>query len=365
MERLIAFLFAISLTGCLDLAPLPIRPDAATDTAPSMTDCGADNKYDRETGLCWEDPPGASGGWASAIDRCEELESAGYTNWRLPTIDELKSLLRGCSSSECQVSDPDCVNAECVEVPECEECASNKGPGEDGCYWSADLSGQCDYDLYWSSSQDKRYETLAWALGFDDGEFDLKMTSRSHKVRCVRSSGSGDADADSDVDTDTDTDTTWCEGWYDKTSRLCWEDPLTQTPDAGLYDRLGADDHCDGLGGLDWRVPSISELRSLVRDCPASEWDLLSGTGGACHISDDCTSNSCFGPSCSSPCDVAPECHWDPQLSGLCPLDSRYWSSTENDDSTDQVWTVKFYDGSIFTISKVTVAFVRCAASKP
>ena len=59
---------------------------------------------DHETELVWERNPGATGDWASAVDRCYRRTvgglaqiggrlSPGRKGWRLPTVEELASLV--------------------------------------------------------------------------------------------------------------------------------------------------------------------------------------------------------------------------------------------------------------------------------
>ena len=49
---------------------------------------------DRETGLVWEtQPPTTTGDWDTAMDRCQALNLGGRMGWRVPTIEELTSLV--------------------------------------------------------------------------------------------------------------------------------------------------------------------------------------------------------------------------------------------------------------------------------
>ncbi len=50
---------------------------------------------DTETGLMWQvEDNGADIDWAAAIDYCEQLNTGGFTDWRVPTQDELATLYR-------------------------------------------------------------------------------------------------------------------------------------------------------------------------------------------------------------------------------------------------------------------------------
>jgi len=50
---------------------------------------------DRETGLVWERIPdtATSSDWGAAVTHCYQLELGGRKGWRLPTIEELSSLI--------------------------------------------------------------------------------------------------------------------------------------------------------------------------------------------------------------------------------------------------------------------------------
>ena len=48
---------------------------------------------DNETGLQWQDNTAVSKKWIEAIDYCENLTLGGYSDWRLPNINELASIV--------------------------------------------------------------------------------------------------------------------------------------------------------------------------------------------------------------------------------------------------------------------------------
>ncbi len=50
---------------------------------------------DTETGLMWQvEDNGDDLSWSAAKDYCEQLNSDGFTDWRMPTQDELATLYR-------------------------------------------------------------------------------------------------------------------------------------------------------------------------------------------------------------------------------------------------------------------------------
>lgn len=155
---------------------------------------GASVWHDAEAGLCWEHTPNdAPIAWHSAVDYCSALALGGYSDWAMPTIQELVTLLRGCDQSGCEL----------LHNPNCEEncysgcttgCDYKGGPGEDGCFWAADLGGTCTHDGYWSSSSPNRDPDAVWRILFAYGSPDLTgkadpSESQRVLIRCVRPAG--------------------------------------------------------------------------------------------------------------------------------------------------------------------------------
>jgi hypothetical protein len=146
-----------------------------------------------EADLCWQNPSSnTSYAWQEALDYCEGLVEDGYEDWRAPTIDELRSLVRGeCAESHsgadgaCQVTDgsswDDWDGEACTT-----SCAYLGGPGPDGQYWDPELSGPVD-NLYWSASTISGAPAQAWDIHFTDGWLlGTDKTSADHFARCVR-----------------------------------------------------------------------------------------------------------------------------------------------------------------------------------
>ena len=172
-----------------------------------------------------------------------------------------------------------------------------------------------------------------------------------------------DADADSDTDSDTDgdsdgdTDPKDCagsDGWYDAESDLCWR--LSPDPLGGTWQE-GVDQCASATYGnnTDWRLPSISELRSFIRGCPTTELD------GDCQVfddsgSEDWTSATCGG--CEENLGPGGGCYWDPAIAGLCSF--VFWSSSANTFSTEYAWYVDFATAGVNSVGKTTSLWFRC-----
>ena len=128
--------------------------------------------------------------------------------------------------------------------------------------------------------------------------------------------------------------------WTDPTSGLTWQ----IMPTGGSMELFGAKSHCSGLSldGGGWRLPTIGELRTLIRGCTATE------VGGSCNVEEgDCLGGACKDSSCTG-CSVnkgpADGCYWPDEMHGLC---TGYWSSSPGEGSDDVAWTVDFSRGSV------------------
>jgi hypothetical protein len=126
-------------------------------------------------------------------------------------------------------------------------------------------------------------------------------------------------------------------GWRDPATGLLWRREVRERTWPDAKDDCAEQDRC----GAGWRLPTIGELRTLIRGCPATE------LGGACTLTDSCLSGSCVNTACqgcendggTSPLFLAPELRNYNLRSA--------WSSSSNPDWTGMRWTMNFVLASV------------------
>ena len=145
-----------------------------------VTPCrnGNDDDY-----LIWSNKAPETMTWAKAQTYCkDELKEGGFNDWRLPNIDELRTLILSCPNTmpggSCAVTDPDCLS-----LNSCYTDAT--------CSCSEDLSGKYsvfeETDILWSSSKRSDQSGRRWRVDFDSAKpYTLGETLDYGTVRCVR-----------------------------------------------------------------------------------------------------------------------------------------------------------------------------------
>ncbi len=178
--------------GCGNAACFP-------DCNPSENSCctaqGEFNNYcwhDTKMNLVWQNPPSTSADfWSEAVTYCDNLILGSKSNWRLPTISELRSLIRGCAKTQvtdssngtCGVIDS-CLSQSC-RSDECYGCPESVGPGTDDCFWDPAIKGACV--KHWSSSEDPEDWMMVWIVYFNhNGSVSRYDKGAKHEIRCVR-----------------------------------------------------------------------------------------------------------------------------------------------------------------------------------
>lgn len=174
-------LMCVNLT-CVDEIP-------SSDTYTPEKDISVNPKgtwTDPTSGLTWQvEPTGGQMEWSDAKAYCSGL-SLGGGGWHLPTIEELRTLIRGCpgtvTGGSCGVADG-CLSFSCWDEEDCWDCSSNNGPA-DGCYWPDEMQGTCSW--YWSTTAVADIDDGAWYVTFGYGSVHAGYDYADWRVRCVR-----------------------------------------------------------------------------------------------------------------------------------------------------------------------------------
>jgi hypothetical protein len=114
--------------------------------------------------------------WSDAKEYCANFTLGGYSDWRLPEILELRSIIRGCDGAT------KCGNLDATNLA-CRKCELNQGPAN-GCYWDSGLTGECSW--FWSSTSHVGYSENSWGVSFNDGSVTGNKKHLTRYIRCVR-----------------------------------------------------------------------------------------------------------------------------------------------------------------------------------
>ncbi len=219
--------------------PMPNGPVDVAAGAPnpeSYTDNGDQTITDNVTSLMWQqDASTNSYSQDQAIQYCSTLGLGGYSDWRIPTRIELVSIVDALTSS----------------------------PRID----TTKFSGTLPFP-YWTSSVPAIAPSDVYMVIFQSGATEyVGAKGSSVTVRCVRNTKAMmSTGAVTPGPAAPDRYTYPAAGTvYDTETRLTWQ----QTMDSSqYYDWAGAQAYCAALGaslgGTGWRVPTMTELQTLV-----------------------------------------------------------------------------------------------------
>lgn len=122
--------------------------------------------------------------WSDAVNYCKKLNENSYNDWRLPNIDELRTLIKNCSKTEtggeCKVSEQNGCLADKCSSP-ATSCYCEMMDNDDGYYSTLGDNGK-----FCSSSIPSGHSNDVWYINFDDGKVSYDNKILCSNVRCVR-----------------------------------------------------------------------------------------------------------------------------------------------------------------------------------
>jgi len=210
-----------------DYSPIYGEDSDYTINPPTYTDNGNGSVSDQVTGLVWQQTDGGEMTYANALTYCQNLILASYTDWRLPSSQELMSI----------------VNHD-----------ANR-PALNATYFLA-----TDAEYWWTAQETVGDSSRAWVVNAGGGigahpknETISAGGSKSFHARCVRNVPVSQAIAfaangDGTV-THANTELVWQQS--EVTPTLTWEAALTYCESLSLGNQN------------DWRLPNIKELLSI------------------------------------------------------------------------------------------------------
>ncbi|MHC1782293.1 MAG: DUF1566 domain-containing protein [Anaerolineaceae bacterium] len=226
----------------------------ATNT-PSYQDNSDGTVTDLVTGLMWQQSPGKKVTFEQAVNGADSLDLGGFSDWRLPTIKELYSLIRfdGGDVSPCM------QGGECTALPFIDNRYFDFQYGDTS-------TGERVIDSqYWSSTQyistTMNGSATTFGVNFADGRIKGYPSGngpngalKTEYALYVRGNPDYGRNAFSDngdgMVTDSATGLTWMQA--DSGAGMDWQEALG---------------YCENItlnGQSDWRLPDAKELQSIV-----------------------------------------------------------------------------------------------------
>ncbi len=128
--------------------------------------------------------------------------------------------------------------------------------------------------------------------------------------------------------------------WSERSEEITWDAAIT---------------YCKNLtegGYTDWQLPTISELRTLIKECPTTI------SGGTCAVTDSCLSST----SCHDD-DICYGCEYNSSKYSKTGDQGTLWTATSDSDNPSQdIWTVYFYLASVDSYDKTNLFYARAIA---
>jgi hypothetical protein len=130
---------------------------------------------DVATGLGWFFPGGFRSA-SAATSECDALSVTGLSDWRMPTIDDARTLAGGCaptmSGGTCPLHDPSCLTLSCgQQQPACNSCLGGSGPHPGHGYCKVDVAVCSHFHTSSLCSDCDDASIKDWIYGPSNGNF--------------------------------------------------------------------------------------------------------------------------------------------------------------------------------------------------
>jgi|GEM_PF-2588801 len=284
----------------------------------------ADTEPECSEGLCCN-----GGQWIEKDAQCLKNDNLACTEQACNAQHECVATLL---PETCLIADTCYIPYDLNPENECEKC----WPEESTEAWVYYNSAACDAGDGPESGYCNDGVCLPLAV---DGDFEA-----------AEADGDVESDGDAESESETESDSETIAVWNDEQSGLGWE---LDAPQEGMNLNDCAT-RCselaiDGLNG--WHIPTITELRSLIRNCDATV------SGGSCTVSDDCAaSGECRDETCDG-CGGDIACYTVDELAEACGI---YQAATLDDDDGTYIWSIDFNTGSINNVLWSELHLCRC-----
>ncbi len=323
-------------------------PDEDADTVPAIPECnGAASVFpckDAATGYIWSSKSNGNIKGINAAEYCENSTEGGLS-WKLADIDEIRTLVKGCENTktggECQIS------------------RKSDDSFDEGIY---SIFGDTE-NWFWSSSL-RVEDSSMWSIDFHQARVTAEDPAAKAYVRCVVNE---EYDGGTIAECSSETSSILCKDsstgyiWSEKSEKMKWEDKTD--PENVIYPPA---DYCEGLntssyGGFSsgWRLPTISELRTLIQNCQATQMPPLGND--PCLVREDSSADCLAYADCwtESSCN---SCAFETTgiYSKLGDIEYLWSSSSSQANNTDLAWCILFSHGSVLGLTKGNRFFVRC-----
>ena len=327
------FYFFVILTAIFLVISCNKKEEAQQDSSTNKYLKTLFSKEPSKNDLQWSNKAANQLDWYSAGNYCKNLNEGGFSDWKLPNIDELRTLIQYNSGTEtggtCKVSEKSRKLSRKNRTDDCE------GSVEEGINYNK----LGDEGWFWSSSVVSDSSGFAWGVNFQSADVDFLPANGSQDIRCVRHSANK------------------ASAKPPQTEPVNIESLLWSNKAPYEMNRQEAINYCKKLneGGFSrWRLPSIGELRRTIKNCSGSQYE------GSCQVSaypNKCLAHNCWSKNCS--CDEI-ESHNQGYYSVLGDDETVVLWSSSRTDSSNFGWIVDFSNGGINLASTNINLNVRC-----